>query len=51
MAERRPNVVILFAKSAIANEPTIAANAVAVKTAPADIPSSRLNIEGFTAKM
>ena len=29
----------------------IAANAVAVKTAPADIPSSRLNIAGLTARI
>jgi hypothetical protein len=36
---------------AIAKEPTIAAKAVAVNTAPAVIPSSRLNIPGLTAKM
>ena len=36
---------------AIAKQPMIAAKAVAVNTAPAGMPGSRLNIPGLTAKM
>ena len=37
--------------TAITTQPTIAANAVAVNTAPPGIPSSWLNISGLTARI